>query len=628
MGGMTARGVTGTGPALWARMSLVVALLVVPLLLLALHLVGERRRAELAEVEDRALSIARALALHPLQSVRQAKAQLERLAAASGEAQGPDCEAWLSGQLALHPLFYDLAIVDAAGNMACTAVPNKGRINVADREYFRRALSQQEFQLSGLIRGRASDRWMLVAAQPTQTGVLLAALDLGGFQELVSALPLDEGFLISIVDRTGRLLARSPQDANLLGREIPEAARFREQLPGRGEGFGGVLAIDEVPRAVAYAPVADTGLFLRVGLPLTEVDRAAAEVLLKSLLAIGLVLALALAVGWTTFRSLIAQPLGALHRAAARLGGGDLGARTGIRADAPLVGRLAEKLDELAAHGQRVTRALRTLSAGNRTLLRERSERELLGAMCRVAVEHGGYAAAYACYARHDEAKSIDVMALAGADHGFLGSARLTWDETGSGQGSIGRCLRSGRSVVLRSIATDPGTGPWRAAANAHGFASIISLPLRVNGALIGTFTLAAREEDAFDADEVALLDEMAADLSFGIEVIRGDARRREAEEIARRALSVDAVVDLPSRVAFMRRLRECVERGARSPGGCVRSRAWSRTSGGCRWTTSAWSCAGRTPRTRRAAPGGFARRSKGRCASATRSSTCSSPSA
>ena len=38
-----------------------------------------------------------------------------------------------------------------------------------------------------------------------------------------------------------------------------------------------------------------------------------------------------------------------------------------------------------------VSRALRTLSAGNRTLLRASDEQELLREMCKVIIEQGGY---------------------------------------------------------------------------------------------------------------------------------------------------------------------------------------------------------------------------------------------
>jgi diguanylate cyclase (GGDEF)-like protein len=420
-------------------------------------------------------------------------------------------------------------------------------------------------QLSGVLEGRVLQRWMIVAALPTQSGAVLAGLDLGWLQDMVNALPMPANSLVSIVDGSGRLVARRPQIAAVVGRQVHDATDFRRRVAQAPAGTHEVDSRDGIRRIVAFAEVPGAGLYVRVGVPVAEADQAAWLVLLKSLLGSVLVLLAALALGWTTFSRLISAPLHALMGAAARLGHGDLSTRTGLRHDMPVVGGLAEKFDELAAHGQRVSRALRTLSAGNRTLLRERSEPALLVAMCKVAVDQGGYAAAYVCYARHDEAKSIEIMATEGADRGFLASVNMTWADTERGRGSVGRAIRSGERVILRSIEKDAGAAPWHAAARAHGFASIISLPLRAHGALIGTFTLAAPDEDAFDADEVALLDEMAADLSFGIEVIRGESRRREAEEIARRALSHDHVVDLPSRAAFVARVEACIERGRRN---------------------------------------------------------------
>src|SRR4051794_40976474 len=63
--------------------------------------------------------------------------------------------------------------------------------------------------------------------------------------------------------------------------------------------------------------------------------------------------------------------------------------------------------DELA----RVNRTLRTVSAGNRTLLRATDEMELLNAMCQVVVDTGGYKMALVGYAINDPDKSIRHLA-------------------------------------------------------------------------------------------------------------------------------------------------------------------------------------------------------------------------
>ncbi len=221
---------------------------------------------------------------------------------------------------------------------------------------------------------------------------------------------------------------------------------------------------------------------------------------------------------------------------------------------------------DLAEENRRITRALKTLSAGNRTLLRETDEQALLTQMCRVAVAHGGYRLALVNYAGQDEAKSVRTMAHYGDDNGFIESLNLTWADTERGQGSVGTAIRSGTHCILHSTSSDSRFRPWREQAIKHGFRSLISLPLRVEDAVIGTFTLLAGEEDAFDEPEVALLDELAADLSFGISVIRARIRQAEAEALAKQALTRDAVTGLLNRSAFLAELSGLLRASAQDP--------------------------------------------------------------
>ena len=151
--------------------------------------------------------------------------------------------------------------------------------------------------------------------------------------------------------------------------------------------------------------------------------------------------------------------------------------------------------------------------------------------MCRVAVERGGYAAAFVCYPRNDEAKGIDVVAQQGAGEGFLSAVPLTWADTELGQTSIARCMRSGERVVLHSITAAPDLAPWHAAARASGFKSVMSLPLRVQATLIGTFTLYAREEGAFDDAEVLVLDRGIVELEVDAALHRNRAVRIQVRQ-------------------------------------------------------------------------------------------------
>lgn len=76
-------------------------------------------------------------------------------------------------------------------------------------------------------------------------------------------------------------------------------------------------------------------------------------------------------------------------------------------------------------------RALKTLSAGNHTLLYARSELQLVEDMCHVIVEKGGYAVASVAYAEHDEHKSMRWVAVVGnLDAKLLDSLHYTWDDS------------------------------------------------------------------------------------------------------------------------------------------------------------------------------------------------------
>jgi diguanylate cyclase (GGDEF)-like protein len=204
---------------------------------------------------------------------------------------------------------------------------------------------------------------------------------------------------------------------------------------------------------------------------------------------------------------------------------------------------------------QRVHRALRTLSASNRALLRAEVESALFAEFCRIAVEEGGYRLAWVSRAEHDADKTARPIASAGFDEGYLESIRISWADTPLGHGPTGTAIRTGRFSVIQNLLTDPREAPWREATLAHGYGSLLALPLRVEGAIFGAISIAAPEPDAFGDDEVALLSETAEDLAFGLETLRMRARGREAEETIRRMAYFDALTGLPNRLQLQERL-------------------------------------------------------------------------
>ena len=70
----------------------------------------------------------------------------------------------------------------------------------------------------------------------------------------------------------------------------------------------------------------------------------------------------------------------------------------------------------------------------------------------------------------------------------------------------------------------------WRAAALERDYRAMASLPLKTGGRVVGTFNLYSSEPGFFDADELRLLDELALDISFALDVNESEQERLRAE--------------------------------------------------------------------------------------------------
>ena len=545
---------------------------VLPLFALVLYEVELDRRQALEHAREDSLNLARARAAAYAGLLNRTQYLLSGFAARGidGDSWASGCPAALARIVETHPVYHNALIADASGDVRCSVRPLAASVNLADRDYFRRALEQDRAIVSGLLTGRVSGVEIIVVAQPVRDassgGLALLMVSLEA-EKLSSALrppPVAEGTVLILADADGHLVARWPDVAGWRGRIQPGLAAQKGAIAPT-EGFIDVVGLDGRPRVAGYAKLRDapeSPLYVVAGVPREHIERGPRAELLRDLAVITSVLLLALAFASIGAQRLLVGPLRRLGQFAGRYEAGDLSARSGIDHDAGEIGALARRFDQLAAHNQRVTRALRALSAGNRTLLREKSEEQLLGAMCRVAVEHAGYRVAFVNYAGRDEGKSVRTVARAGRDEGFIDSLGLTWADSERGRGSVGTAIRSGKPDVVRSMASDVRFAPWRDAAVARGFGSVVSLPLVVENEVIGTLTMIAPEPDAFDGAELELLEEMAADLSFGIGVLRSSARRIEAEGEARRAATHDPVTRLPGRIPFVAAVESAMRRG------------------------------------------------------------------
>ena len=179
----------------------------------------------------------------------------------------------------------------------------------------------------------------------------------------------------------------------------------------------------------------------------------------------------------------------------------------------------------------RSARALRLVTDTNITLARSDNEQHLLDAICQLICERGGYLMAWIGYAQNDADHSVRPVAQWGFDDGYLDSVQVSWSASSAyGQGPTGIAIRSGVTQVNRNYQTNPAMAPWREAALQHGYHSGIALPLIKKDGVRGVLTMYAAEEDAFNPDEVTLLEELVGNLAYGLDAMEDRKRRIQAE--------------------------------------------------------------------------------------------------
>jgi len=191
--------------------------------------------------------------------------------------------------------------------------------------------------------------------------------------------------------------------------------------------------------------------------------------------------------------------------------------------------------DELA----RKNRALRMLSGCSRALSWNSDEAALAREICRIVIDEGGHHLALVLFA---ESNAWRELAHAGADLVVAPSARNTWWQEAladQGRGWIG--ARTGQPTVVRDILNEPAAA-WREAALQSGYRSAVILPLKSEDLTFAALVVGSIAVDVFDAEEVAILNELAAIAAFGVRAFR-ERRRVEAESHARQMAIANAFV-------------------------------------------------------------------------------------
>jgi diguanylate cyclase (GGDEF)-like protein/PAS domain S-box-containing protein len=220
---------------------------------------------------------------------------------------------------------------------------------------------------------------------------------------------------------------------------------------------------------------------------------------------------------------------------------------------------IARDVTEQVRQRQRIERLSRIrglLGAVNSAIVRIRERKPLLEEFCRIAVSRAGF-----LVARILELDREGRLAIAATTESDSRRFQVMLDDYNRApavsETLFALAIRSGDPVVANDVATDPRTKHAGDLTSEVSFALAL-LPIKIESRLAGLVTLRSREPGFFDPEELGLLSEMVANLSFALELID------KQERITYMAL-YDALTGLPNRRLFQELLTQGIEAAHRS---------------------------------------------------------------
>jgi diguanylate cyclase (GGDEF)-like protein/PAS domain S-box-containing protein len=201
----------------------------------------------------------------------------------------------------------------------------------------------------------------------------------------------------------------------------------------------------------------------------------------------------------------------------------------------------------------RLSRTRVVIGGISSAMLRLRDRDELLREACRVAATEGVFPIAWVS-AIDPQTQKFEIVAWHSEDpQGVDIITKLNECEAWPMRDRPScRAAQTARPFVINDISTDPMMAPIRENLLHRDYRACAAFPLFVEGRVVAVLMLLAGERDFFDAEEIALLDWLTADLSYALEHIEKSQR---LDYLA----SYDTLTGLPNVRLFSDRLEQLV---------------------------------------------------------------------
>jgi diguanylate cyclase (GGDEF)-like protein len=182
-------------------------------------------------------------------------------------------DAWLVTTLPEHPYYQNLIYVDNEGNIRAAGLKPEDPgavVNVADTAYYVRSMESAGVAIGDFMYGKISGNpvvhicYPVYATDGSRAGFVAAAMNLTRVQDRLMREQTEAHTSISVLDRSGMVVARNHDPESWVGRSVWDEFRVAEMLE-LGEGSGETVLEDGTRLVCSYTEVESAPWFVRVG---------------------------------------------------------------------------------------------------------------------------------------------------------------------------------------------------------------------------------------------------------------------------------------------------------------------------------------------------------------------------
>lgn len=363
---------------------------IVPVLGMTLYNGIEDRRLAIQQARADMLKISKIAATHQAQVLQDAQ-QLLLILAKFTRVRTPEmneCQALLSDVLKSYPIYDNIGVVKANGQVVCSAVPHTMRIEKGG-SWLQQTVTNRTFTVSESPQPNQS-RNSIVCAYPILNeqnqveSAVFVVLNSSWIEQIIPEIQLPKGATLSVLDRNGSPIAAYPEPQDLQVKSTLNMPIIKNMLV-TGKDVVEIRGVDGSEHL--YIPTeknnfVDSNRYMAaIGISQVEPFAQANRTLKRNLLGLTLVTAISLVIAWAISELFWIRPLKKLVSATTRIAAGDLTTRTNLPNRHEELSQLGRTFDYMAASLERQLTKLQRAEAEvrqlNQTLERKVKERTM-----------------------------------------------------------------------------------------------------------------------------------------------------------------------------------------------------------------------------------------------------------